>query len=403
MARELQEILNSGEVTGQTMHPGYTPSGEKDVSVNDHNHSGVYEPANSNIQQHIARFNNPHGVSKSHVGLANVDNTSDLAKPVSNATQTALNAKENADPAIQSHLINTSNPHGVQAGDVGLDNVNNTTDLNKPVSNATQTALNGKSDTGHDHNADYYLKSEHVISGGSPSQANSPIILDANGQIDPTLISFPTLSPQGPWTPSGGNEYPDLTGIPNGSFWTVTAVVVGYTFLTGDLIGEEASDGDIMLITVNGWSLITSQVDPTIYLRLDGTSSMQADLAIGNNKVTSMANGVALDDAASVGQLSSGLSGKSDTGHNHDADYDSLGSANVVQGALTTHTGQGDIHYPQSAISITENQISDLGDYLTSDQEGGVGVPLGNFIRLTQAQYDGLGSKNPTTVYFIVG
>ena len=35
------------------------------------------------------------GVTKAHVGLGNVDNTSDLAKPISTLTQTALNAKIN--------------------------------------------------------------------------------------------------------------------------------------------------------------------------------------------------------------------------------------------------------------------------------------------------------------------
>jgi len=35
--------------------------------------------------------------------------------------------------------------------DVGLGNVDNTSDLNKPISTATQTALNGKSDTSHTH------------------------------------------------------------------------------------------------------------------------------------------------------------------------------------------------------------------------------------------------------------
>lgn len=35
------------------------------------------------------------GVTKTHVGLGNVDNTSDAAKPVSTATQTALNLKSN--------------------------------------------------------------------------------------------------------------------------------------------------------------------------------------------------------------------------------------------------------------------------------------------------------------------
>lgn len=52
---------------------------------------------NSHVQidNHISNTANPHGVTKSQVGLSNVDNTSDLNKPISNATQTALNSKVN--------------------------------------------------------------------------------------------------------------------------------------------------------------------------------------------------------------------------------------------------------------------------------------------------------------------
>ena len=39
--------------------------------------------------------------------------------------------------------------------DVGLSNVDNTSDINKPVSTLTQTALNGKSDIGHNHDTVY--------------------------------------------------------------------------------------------------------------------------------------------------------------------------------------------------------------------------------------------------------
>lgn len=44
---------------------------------------------------HKASTNNPHGVTKTQVGLGNVDNTSDVNKPVSTAVQTALNLKAN--------------------------------------------------------------------------------------------------------------------------------------------------------------------------------------------------------------------------------------------------------------------------------------------------------------------
>ena len=44
---------------------------------------------------HKASTTNPHGVTKTQVGLGSVDNTSDANKPVSTATQTALNLKAN--------------------------------------------------------------------------------------------------------------------------------------------------------------------------------------------------------------------------------------------------------------------------------------------------------------------
>jgi hypothetical protein len=81
------------------------------------------------------------GITSTMVGLGNVDNTSDLNKPVSTATQTALNLKANlASPTF------TGTVSGITSTMVGLGNVDNTSDLNKPVSTATQTALNLKSD-----------------------------------------------------------------------------------------------------------------------------------------------------------------------------------------------------------------------------------------------------------------
>lgn len=53
------------------------------------------------VDTHVGRVDNPHGVTKTQVGLNNVDNTSDVNKPVSTATQTALDLKANlASPAL---------------------------------------------------------------------------------------------------------------------------------------------------------------------------------------------------------------------------------------------------------------------------------------------------------------
>lgn len=86
------------------------------------------------------------GVTKSMVGLGNVDNISDANKPVSSATQTALNLKANlASPTF------TGTVSGISKAMVGLGNVDNTADSAKPISTAQQTALDGKAAVSHTH------------------------------------------------------------------------------------------------------------------------------------------------------------------------------------------------------------------------------------------------------------
>lgn len=50
----------------------------------------------TNLETHINNKSNPHEVTKDQVGLGNVDDTSDANKPISTATQTALNGKFSA-------------------------------------------------------------------------------------------------------------------------------------------------------------------------------------------------------------------------------------------------------------------------------------------------------------------
>lgn len=81
-------------------------------------------------------------LTKADVGLGNVDNTSDANKPISTATQTALDKKANT-----ADLGTLAFKNSLTKSDVGLGNVDNTSDLNKPISTATQTALNAKANT----------------------------------------------------------------------------------------------------------------------------------------------------------------------------------------------------------------------------------------------------------------
>ena len=54
----------------------------------------------SKVDTHVARDDNPHGVTKAQVGLGNANDTSDADKPISIATQDALDLKANADNAV---------------------------------------------------------------------------------------------------------------------------------------------------------------------------------------------------------------------------------------------------------------------------------------------------------------
>lgn len=55
--------------------------------------TAITNQAGEVLNTHIYDYNNPHKVTKEQLGLSNVDNTSDLDKPISTATQTALNEK----------------------------------------------------------------------------------------------------------------------------------------------------------------------------------------------------------------------------------------------------------------------------------------------------------------------
>jgi len=157
----------------------------------------IYEQGNT-LAAVYAKLNSPtftgvvSGIDKTMVGLTNVDNTSDLNKPVSDATQSALDLKANINaPSFTSRISVTGNAvvsqnitvggngavigtlrvsqniyengqllsnvyapinspaftgtvSGIDKTMVGLANVDNTSDINKPVSTATQSALDLK-------------------------------------------------------------------------------------------------------------------------------------------------------------------------------------------------------------------------------------------------------------------
>lgn len=110
---------------------------------------------------------------KADVGLSNVDDTSDVNKPISTSVQTALDLKAPlASPTF------TGTVSGITKAMVGLSNVDNTSDANKPVSTSQQTALNLKANLAS------------PVFTGSPTGVNNA--LGIRGTALATMESFNT-------------------------------------------------------------------------------------------------------------------------------------------------------------------------------------------------------------------
>jgi hypothetical protein len=77
------DIPDSITITNITQITNRSHTSLSDIGTNTH----------AQIDSHIASMANPHSVTKAQVGLGNVDNTSDLNKPISTATQAALDLK----------------------------------------------------------------------------------------------------------------------------------------------------------------------------------------------------------------------------------------------------------------------------------------------------------------------
>lgn len=74
---------------------------------------------------------------------------------IMSALQSAIGNKAN-EAELSGHISDTNNPHTVTKEQLGLENVDNTSDIDKPISTAMQEALNDKAPTNHASSATTY-------------------------------------------------------------------------------------------------------------------------------------------------------------------------------------------------------------------------------------------------------
>lgn len=116
---------------------GWRPAGASGADPDPGTLPDIYAAIATRAPKDSPVFTGPvKGVTKTHVGLPNVDDTSDADKPVSNAQRTELDKKVNSHNAEF-----TGTAVGLTKVMVGLSRADNTSDAEKPVSLPTQTAI----------------------------------------------------------------------------------------------------------------------------------------------------------------------------------------------------------------------------------------------------------------------
>lgn len=158
--------------------------------------------------------------ARAALGLENVDNTADMDKPVSRATQAELDTKAPLDsPAF------TGKPTGIDKSHVGLGNVDNTSDAEKPISAATRKALDGKAEADHTHDFSDALASLATL--GEAKQQDTRIALGVPAKHFDTvgqLIADKTVWPEGARLTAGDAGYVyRVAGMGAGDHQLVTA------------------------------------------------------------------------------------------------------------------------------------------------------------------------------------
>lgn len=172
------------DIPGFSDFVGRVPAGPTPLTFAEFMANGVPPTAQqiTALNLHIQNNTNPHGVTKAQVGLGSADNTSDVNKPVSTAQAAADTAVLNAANAhADNHAGRIDNPHQVTKTQVGLGNADNTSDINKPVSTAQALADAAVLNTANAH-------ADTMIPLTQRGTANGVATLDAVGLIPITQM-----------------------------------------------------------------------------------------------------------------------------------------------------------------------------------------------------------------------
>lgn len=172
-----------------------------------------------------------------------------------------LNVGSNTHSQIDAHIASNSNPHSVTKAQVGLGSADNTSDINKPISTATQVALNAKVDK------TTTISAGAGLTGGGDLSANRVISLEDSGAL------------------AGQYKRPVFTIDSKGRIVSIRERVIGYNESNSTASSNVSTMSSYLALTINSvvdseyklnWSALfrhnTNANSPKIDIFLNGTS-----------------------------------------------------------------------------------------------------------------------------------
>ena len=369
--------------------------------------------------------------ARANLGLSNVDNTSDAAKPISTATQAALDLKANAADvnaalalkatvaALQAHMAITADTtmlatkaaltdltnyapkasptftgtvSGIDKSMVGLGSVDNTADAAKPISTATQTALDLKANAS---NVSASLASKApLISPSLTGVPTAPTAIPGTNSTQIATTAFTTAAVAAAVASSG---------IADNSVTSVK--IVDGTIATADLSNGAITDAKItsvagskiigiIPITSGGTGSSTQNfVDLTTAQTIAGTKTFSSNISV--NGVTMGRGNGNNDESVAIGGGAMGASnvnGKRNTAVGYNAmrvysgtafdNNTSVGYFNLPY--MTTGSGNTSVGAESMLANITGTQNTSIGNQslinVTGNNNVGVGKRSGQTI-----------------------
>ena len=357
------------------------------------------------ISNHISNTSNPHNVTKEQVGLGNVDNTSDANKPVSVAMQAALNLKQDNLTQVQLAAVN-SGIDSEQVDQIGI----NTAAIASEIADR--------------ENADTLLQNQiTALDNNKQNNLTSPQLAAVNSGIDSTKVAaiatntsdISAINAKIPSEATTSNQLADKSYVNDAvnslAAYYVTSTAQGGSFATKAALdaGPWYFDGSLRTPTTNDYAIVANdETHNNRQARYVFTGTLWSYQWTFNDAVFTQAQLNAMDSGITASKVSSYDTHLANTSNPHSVTKSQVGLGNV--------DNTSDLNKPIS--TATQNALDALDSAKSSNADGSTIVDNGATISTvavkeqnanvsvkewvgTKAQYDAIATKDANTIYTV--